>query len=40
MLFENKKHEVYTRIKNKITLHRDHDKMTHGVMILARGYSS
>ena len=41
MLFENKKHEVYTVNKHKITLDRDDDKrlvQADGITTLARGY--
>ena len=41
MLFENKKHEVYTVNKHKITLNRDDDKrvvQADGITTLARGY--
>ena len=41
MLFENKKHEVYTVNKYKITLNRDDDKIlmqADGITTLARGY--
>ena len=41
MLFENKKHEVYTVIKYKIALNRDDDKsivQADGITTLARVY--
>ena len=41
MLFENKKHEVYTVNKHKIALNRDDDKRLvkeDGITTLARGY--
>ena len=41
MLFENKKHEVYTVDKYKIALNKDDDKrIVHAdrITILARGY--
>ena len=41
MLFENKKHEVYTVNKHKIALNRDDDKslvQADGITTLARGY--
>ena len=41
MLFENKKHEVYTVNKHKIALNRDADKrvvQVDGITTLARGY--
>ena len=41
MLFENKKHEVYTVNKYKKALNRDDDKrlvQANGITILARGY--
>ena len=41
MLFENKKHEVYTVNKHKIALNRDDDKrivQVDGITTLARGY--
>ena len=41
MLFENKKHEVYTVNKHEITLNRDDDKwvvQADGITTLARGY--
>ena len=41
MLFENKKHEVYTVNKHKIALDRDDDKrlvQADGITTLARGY--
>ena len=41
MLFENKKHEVYTVNKHKIALNRDGDKrlvQANGIITLARGY--
>ena len=41
MLFENKKHEVYTFNKYKKALNRDDDKrlvQANGITILARGY--
>ena len=40
-MFENKRHEVYTVNKHKITLNRDDDKrimQADGITILARGY--
>ena len=41
MLFENKKHEVYTVNKYKIALNRDDEKMlvqADRITTLARGY--
>ena len=41
MLFENKKHEVYTVNKHKIALNRDNDKRlmkVDGITTVARGY--
>ena len=41
MLFESKKHEVYTVNKYEIALNRDDDKrivQTDGITTLARGY--
>ena len=41
MLFENKKHEIYTVNKHKIALNRDDDKrlvQADGITTLARGY--
>ena len=41
MLFENKKHEVYTVKKHKIALNREDDKrvvQADGITTLARGY--
>ena len=41
MLFQNKKHEVYTVNKYKIALNRDDDKrlvQADGITTLARGY--
>ena len=41
MLFQNKKHEVYTVNKYKIALNRDYDKrliQADGITMLARGY--
>ena len=41
MLFENRKHEVYTINKHKITLNRDDDKrlvQADGITTLARGH--
>ena len=41
MLFENKKHEVYTVNKHKIALKRDDDNrpvQADGITTLARGY--
>ena len=41
MLFEHKKHEVYTVNKCKIALNRDDDKRViqeNGITTLARGY--
>ena len=43
MLFENKRHEVYTVNKHKIALNRDDDKrivQADGITTLARGYVS
>ena len=43
ILFENKKHEVYTVNKLKIALSRDDDKrleQSDGITILARGYTA
>ena len=43
MLFENKKHEVYTVNKHKIALNREDDKkivQTDGITTLARGHVS
>ena len=43
MLFENKKHELYTVNKHKIALDRDNDKrlgQADGITTLARGYIS
>ena len=43
MLFENKKHEVYTVNKHKIALNRDDDKrvvQADGITTLARGVCS
>ena len=41
ILFENKKHEIYTVNKHKIALSRDDDKrivQANGITTLARGY--
>ena len=41
MLFENKKHDVYTINKHKIALNRDDDKrlvQADGITTLTRGY--
>ena len=41
MLFENKKHEVYTINKHKIALNRDDEKrivQANEITTLARGY--
>ena len=41
MLFENKKHELYTVNKNKIVLNRDYDKrlvQAEGTTTLARAH--
>ena len=41
ILFENKKHEVYTVNKDKLALNRDSDKRAveaDGITTLARGY--
>ena len=41
MLFQNKKHEIYTSNVNKIALNRDDDKrlvQKDGISTLARGY--
>ena len=41
ILFENKKHEIYTVNKHKIALNRDDDKrivQANGITTLARGY--
>ena len=41
MLFENKKHQVYTDNKHKIDLNRNDDKrlvQADGITTLARGY--
>ena len=41
MLFENKKHELYTVNKYRIALNRDDDKrlvQADGIATLARGY--
>ena len=41
LLFENKRHEVYTVNKHKLTLNRDDDKrimQADGITILGRGY--
>ena len=41
MLFENKKHEVYTVNKDKLALNRDSDNsvvQADGITKLARGY--
>ena len=43
MLFENKRHEVYTVNKHKIALNRDDDKrivQADGITTLARRYVS
>ena len=43
MLFENKKHEIYTVNKYQIALNRDYDKrivQAHGKTTLARGYAA
>ena len=43
MLFENKKHEVYTVNKYKIALSRDDDKrlvQADGITTLTRGYAA
>ena len=43
MLFENKKHEVYTVNKYKIAMNRDDDKrivQADGITTLARGYAA
>ena len=43
MLFENKKHEVYTVNKHKIALNSDDDNrlvQADGITILARGYAA
>ena len=43
MLFENKKHEVYSVNKHKIALNRDNDKrilQADGIITLARGYAA
>ena len=43
MLFENKKHEVYTVNKYKIALNKDDDKrlvQVDGITTLARGYGA
>ena len=43
MLFENKRHEVYTVNKHKIALNRDDDKrlvQTDGTTTLARRYAA
>ena len=43
ILFENKKHEVYTVNKYKIALNRDDDKrivQADGIATLARGYAA
>ena len=42
ILFQNKKHKMYTVDKNKITLDRPNSKtsiQTNGIMTLAREYS-
>ena len=41
MLFENKKHQVYTVNKHKTAMNRDDDKrivQDDGIITLARGY--
>ena len=41
MLFENKKHKVYTVNKHKIALNRDDDKrlvLADGITTVARGH--
>ena len=41
MLFENKKHEIYTVNKHKIALNRDDDKrigQADGITAFARGH--
>ena len=43
MLFENKKHKVYSVNKHKIALNRDNDKrilQADGIITLARGYAA
>ena len=43
MLFEKKKHEVYTVNKHKIALNKDSDKrlvQADGITALARGYAA
>ena len=43
MLFENKKHKVYSVNKHKIALNRDNDKrilQANGIITLARGYAA
>ena len=43
MLFENKKHEVYTVNKHKIALNRDNDErivQAGGITALAREYAA
>ena len=43
MLFENKKHEVYSVNKHKIALNRDNDKrilQADGIITLVRGYAA
>ena len=43
MLFENKKHDVYSVNKHKIALNRDNDKrilQADGIITLARGYAA
>ena len=43
MLFEKKKHEVYTVNKHKIALNKDGDKrlvQADGITALARGYAA
>ena len=43
ILFENKKHEVYTVNKHKIALNKDDDKrivQVDGITTLARGYAA